>query len=218
MLKALIFDFDGLILDTETPEYLALNEVYSELGHELGMSTYGSIVGSDFNHEYNPVVHLEQLTGKPIDKDPFWERIRRRRLEIISSYDVLPGVETLILEGKKAGLKIALASSSSHQWVSSHLKSRNLYQYFDVIKCKDDVQNVKPAPDLFLAAQAALGFEKDEVIIFEDSVHGVTAANKAGIRVVVIPNPVTATLNMKGEFLKLNSMADITLSDLLYKL
>ncbi len=218
MLKALIFDFDGLILDTETPEYIALNEVYSELGHELGISTYGSIVGSDFNHDYNPIVHLEKLTGKPIDADPFWERIRARRLEIISEYDVLPGVEKLILEGKKYGLKLALASSSSHLWVSSHLKSRKLYHHFDVIKCKDDVLKVKPAPDLFLAALAALGVEKNEAVIFEDSVNGVIAANKAGIRVIAIPNPVTETLEMKGEYLRLKSMADITIQDLLYKL
>lgn len=215
MLKALIFDFDGLILDTETPEYLALNEVYSEHGHQLGITTYGGIVGSEFNDEYNPVIHLEKLIGKPIDEVPFWERIRRRRLEIINGYDVLPGVEKLIIEGKQYGLKLALASSSPYQWVSSHLKNRNLYQYFDVIKCKDDVDKVKPAPDLFLAAQDALKVEKNEVVIFEDSVNGVIAANKAGIRVITIPNPVTESLEMTGEYLRLKSMADISIQYLL---
>ena len=65
MLKALIFDFDGLVLDTETPEYDALNQVYQEYGHNLSVEMYGLVVGSQYSHEFEPVTNLQGLTGKP---------------------------------------------------------------------------------------------------------------------------------------------------------
>ena len=121
MLKALIFDFDGLILDTETPEYNALNEIYTEYGHSLPITTYGRVVGSQYNPEYEPVTHLQELTGKTLDADSFWKQVNRRRLEMIEQNPVLPGVEDYLREGKALGLKLAVASSSTHAWVEGHL-------------------------------------------------------------------------------------------------
>ena len=218
MLKALIFDFDGLILDTETPEYIALNEVYEELGHKLPIATYGRVVGGQYNHEYEPVEHLQELAGKPLDTVSFWQRINQRRIEMIEQNPILPGVEKLILDGKARGLKLAVASSSSHEWVEGHLKRLNLFQYFDVIRCKEDVLKVKPEPDLFLAALGELGVRADEAVIFEDSLNGIIAAGRAGIRVVVVPNPVTMHTNIKGETLRIGSLAELSLDELISKL
>lgn len=218
MLKALIFDFDGLILDTETPEYYALNEVYAEYGHDLPIATYGIVVGSQYNHDYNPIRHLQTLTGKTLDEDVFWERVKRRRLEIIEQNPILPGVEILIKEGKRRGLKLAIASSSPHSWVDKHLKRYNLYTYFDTIKCKDDVINIKPEPDLFLAAIYELNVLPEEAVIFEDSLNGVIAAQKAGIRVVAIPNLVTDHLDFGKSTLRLRSLSEFSVDDLLRKL
>lgn len=218
MIKALIFDFDGLILDTETPEYHALNEVYAEFGHKLPVATYGLIVGSQYNHEYDPVGHLQGLIGKPLDVDIFWKRVTQRRMEMIEQNPILPGVENLIREGKARGLKLAIASSSPHHWVDGHLKRYNLFRYFDVIKCKEDVLNIKPKPDLFLAALGALQVRADEAVIFEDSLNGIIAARQAGIRVVVVPNPVTEHLKLEGETLRLRSLTDVSLDELIRKL
>jgi len=218
MLKALIFDFDGLILDTETPEYYALNEAYAEYGQSLPITTYGLVVGAQYNQEYEPVKHLQELTGKTLDTDAFWQKVSRRRMELIDQNPLLPGVEELIRESQARGLKLAVASSSPHKWVDGHLKRFNLYRYFDAVKCKEDVVNIKPEPDLFLAALNALHVQPDEAVIFEDSLNGVIAAGQAGIRVVVITNPVTEHLQIEGETLRLRSLADTSIDELLRKL
>jgi putative hydrolase of the HAD superfamily len=218
MLKTLIFDFDGLILDTETPEYIALNKVYTEYGHSLSVEMYGLVVGSQYNHEFEPLSHLQELTGKTLDAEPFWEKVNRHRLELIEKGPLLPGVEACLLEGKARGLKLAVASSSPHTWVDGHLKRLGMFHYFDVIKCKEDVVNIKPAPDLFLAVLSALQLEADEAVIFEDSANGVMAARRAGIRVVVVTNPITRHMKFKGETLRFQSLAELSLGDLLRKL
>ncbi len=218
MLKALIFDFDGLILDTETPEYYSLNEAYEEHGHKLPIGLYGLVVGSEYNHEYEPLAHLQKLTGKTLDRQSFFQKVYQRRMELIKQNHVLPGVENLIMEGKAMNLKLAVASSSPHLWVDEHLKRLNLFDYFDVIRCKDDVQKIKPEPDLFLAALSGLGVRADEAVIFEDSLNGIRAARRAGIRVVAVPNLVTMHTNIEGETLRIGSLADLSLEELIRKL
>jgi putative hydrolase of the HAD superfamily len=215
MIKALIFDFDGLILDTETPEYYALNEVYAEYGQKLPIATYGRVVGSQYNQIYEPVEDLQKLTGQTVDPVSFWQKVNRRRIEMIAQNQVLPGVENIIHEARARGLKLAVASSSSHAWVEQHLKRHNLFNFFSVIKCKEDVPNVKPEPDLFLAALGALHVRADEAVIFEDSPNGILAARRAGIRVIAVPNPVTEQTTIEGETLRFQSLADVSLDELL---
>jgi putative hydrolase of the HAD superfamily len=215
MLKALIFDFDGLMLDTEMPEYIALGEVYSEMGQGLAMETYGSVVGSQYSQKYDPVTDLQALTGSTLDRVAFWKRVNKRRLELIEKNQILPGVREIIQQGLAYGLKLAVASSSSHGWVDGYLTRHGLFDFFDVIKCKEDVTNIKPAPDLFLAALRTLQVQAHEAIIFEDSANGVLAANQAGIRVVLVPNQITQRLDIRGETLRLSSLADLSLKDFL---
>jgi putative hydrolase of the HAD superfamily len=217
-LKALIFDFDGLILDTETPEYEALNRVYTESGHPLPIETYGRVVGSQYNQDFEPVAYLQELTGKPVNAAWFWERVNQHRLALIEKKQLLPGVKDYILGARARGLKLAVASSSPHAWVDGHLKRLGLFRYFDVIRCKEDVHRIKPDPELFLSALGALHLQADEAVIFEDSANGVQAARQAAIRVVLVPNPVTRHLKIEGEFLRLASLADLSLEDLLNKL
>jgi HAD superfamily hydrolase (TIGR01509 family) len=217
-IKGLIFDFDGLVLDTETPEYMALNKVYGEYGQNLTMEMYGLVVGSDYDDRFEPASHLQRLIGKPLDRDSFWKKVNGYRMDLIEKTPLLPGVESYIREGKALGLKLAVASSSPHSWVDGHLKRLDLYRYFDAIKCSEDVVNIKPHPDLFLAALKALHLEPDEAVIFEDSANGVVAARQAGIRVVVVPNQITSHMNFEGETLRLRSMADFPLADLLRQL
>ena len=218
MLKALIFDFDGLILDTETPEYTALTEAYAEYGQKISVETYGLVVGVQYNQVYEPVSHLQELTGRSLDAASFWEKVNRRRLELIDQNPLLPGVEDLIHAARSRGLRLAVASSSAHAWVDGHLKHHHIYDCFDVIICKDDVLNIKPEPDLFLAALAGLNVAADEAFIFEDSLNGVIAAGRAGIRVIMIPNPVTEHMQVAADTPRLRSMTEISLDDLMSKL
>ena len=214
MLKALIFDFDGLILDTETPEYIALNEAYAEFGQTLSIETFGQAVGAQYGQKFDPFNRLEELTGRKMDAAAFWEKTHQRRLDLIDQSPLLPGVEDLIRTASARGLKLAVASSSPHAWVDGYLKQRQLYEFFDVVKCKEDVVHIKPAPDLFLAAQESLNVKAEEAVIFEDSLNGVIAAQRAGIRVIAVPNPMTEHMHADGNTPRLGSLADFSLDDL----
>lgn len=215
MIKGLIFDFDGLILDTETPEYQAISAAYAEHGQHLPVTLYGSVVGAQYGQQFDPVVHLSSLMGTPIDAPAFWERVDQQRMALIERSQALPGVENYLETAKQRGLKLAVASSSPHSWVDGHLQRLGLFHYFDVIQCKDDVRQIKPAPDLFLAALGALQLRAEEALVFEDSRNGVLAAQAAGIRVVLVPNSVTVHLDIRGESLRLASLAEMPLNDLL---
>jgi putative hydrolase of the HAD superfamily len=215
MIKGLIFDFDGLILDTETPELQALNEAYGDYGQSLAVETYGQVVGAQYNQQYEPIAHLQSLIGRPVDEQAFWARVNQRRLEIITNSPLLPGVENYLREAKARGLKLAVASSSPHAWVDGHLQRLGLFHYFDTILCKDDVRQIKPHPELFLTTLSALQLPAEAALIFEDSANGVSAARQAGIRVILVPNPVTVKLKIEGESLRLKSLAELPLADLL---
>jgi HAD superfamily hydrolase (TIGR01509 family) len=217
MIKALIFDFDGLILDTETPEFETWCETYREFGQQLDPETWGQIVGGVAASDFDPFSHLQTLTGRDLASLNLPARVSERRLARILALPPLPGVLAMLRAARHLGLRLAVASSSYHDWVDAHLDRLGLTHFFDVVKCADDVPRTKPEPDLYLSVLDALGVGPAEAIAFEDSPNGVTAARRAGIFVVVIPNPLTARLQITGENLRLDSLAGLSLEELLSK-
>ncbi len=215
MLKALIFDFDGLILDTETPDYEAWRDIYQEFDQHLSIETWGQIVGGCAASDFLPVPHLQTLTGRDLTSFNLADRASGQSLALIHTRPPLPGVLNLLNEARAAELRLAVASSSTRDWVEGHLTRLGLLAHFDAIRCREDVRQTKPQPELFLSALAALGVSPQEAVVFEDSPNGVLAARRAGIFVVAIPNPLTEHLNIQGEDLRLNSLADLNLDDLL---
>jgi len=220
MIKALIFDFDGLILDTETPEFLVWQSIYMEHGHELPAHEWIKTIGGYGLSSFDAAEHLTHLTQGQLDVVSLRARHQVETTAVIADSPILPGVENIIYEAKKLGLKLAIASSSPHAWVDTHAKRLGIYDYFDKIVCADDVPpgRTKPNPDLFLKALDQLKVRKSDAIVFEDSPNGVRAAQSAGIIVVVVTNPTTSSLVFDGKFLKLNSLADLRLSELLQNL
>lgn len=217
MLKALIFDFDGLILDTETPEYLAWKDIYQEHGFELPHEEWGKIVGGYGISSFDAAEHLALLSQGRLDSVSMRLRHSSESLARIHAQSVLPGVLDLIRDAKAHGLKLVIASSSPHSWVDNHAKRLGIFHYFDRVICADDVGvgRTKPNPDLFLLALNQLEVEKEAAVVFEDSPNGVTAANRAGIFVVAVPNHVTAQLNLEHANLLVRSLADLSLSELM---
>ncbi len=215
MLKAIIFDFDGLILDTETPEYIAWQEIFAEHGCELSLDMWGQVVGGAGFTTFDAAAHLEKLTGQPLDRATLNARWRARGDELIAAQPILPGVQGYLAEAERLNLKLAIASSSPHSWVDTHLARLGLLAHFERIICADDVTRTKPHPDLFLAALSALSLRAEETIVLEDSPNGVRAAKAAGIFVVAVPNPLTARLWIDGADLTLKSLADLPLGELL---
>lgn len=211
-----MFDFDGLILDTEEPVYQSWLEVYEAHGEELPFERWIQIVGST-TIGFHPQHHLEERLGRPLPKEVLERRIGRRT-ELILDRQMLPGVVERIAEAKALGLKLGVASSSTADWVRGHLARLGILERFDCVTCRDDVASVKPEPDLYLAVLECLGVRAPEAIAIEDSPNGVTAAKRAGMRCVAVPNSITAQLDLSQADVILVSLADTTLPDLLRKL
>jgi putative hydrolase of the HAD superfamily len=215
MITALIFDFDGLIVDSETPDFDAWREIYAEFGHDLKVETWGQNVGGMAASTFRPYPYLESLTGRNLSSLNLSARASERSMARLLSLPPLPGVLEMLTAAKQAGLRLAVASSSPHHWVDGHLARLGLDHFFETVRCSDDVARTKPEPDLYLSALDALKVSADQAIAFEDSPNGVRAARSAGIFVVAIPNPVTAQLTMVGENMRVSSMAELTLAQLL---
>ncbi len=215
--KALIFDFDGLIVDTELPDYESWQEVYRSHGCDLAVEKWGLIVGGTGASDFDPHTHLEELCGQKLDREEVWISRRKQYLDSISEQPVLPGVLDYLDEAERLGLKLGLASSSPENWVRGHLARLGLYQRFAAVKTADDVTRTKPDPELYVAILDELRLKADQAVVFEDSPNGVKAASAAGIFTVAVPNKLTVQLPMVGANLRLNSLAELPLGDLLKK-
>jgi HAD superfamily hydrolase (TIGR01509 family) len=217
--KALIFDFDGLILDTETPDYEVWCSIYREHGFELPREEWGKIIGGTGFVQFDAAEHLSVLSQGQLDSVSLRDRHRSESRAILLGQAIMPGVMDYLREAKRLGLKLAIASSSTHSWVDTHAKRLGIFEYFDKVICADDVGagRTKPNPDLFLLALDQLRVRKNEAIVFEDSPNGVRAATSAGIFVVAVPNSVTSQLSIENANLTLRSLTDLSLRELLNK-
>jgi putative hydrolase of the HAD superfamily len=184
-LRALIFDFDGLIIDTESAIFQSWRELYESHGQELTVERWSQ------EQELTARVH-----------------------ELLDGFDALPGVRDRLSEARELGLPCSVASSSPLTWVSKHLNHLDLHGHFTNISCRDHVERIKPHPDLFLDAARKLGAAPDEVVIFEDSLNGLNAARAAGMRCVVIPGPTTQHLDFTGAWHRLDSLGSTSVAEL----
>lgn len=212
--RGIIFDFDGLIIDTETAVYEGWRELYSRFGLDLPLEEYVQCVGSTREVHYDPARELDRLVGEDLDWDALHPDKDARIRRLLSDADTLPGVRDLLLQAREHGVPCAIASSSTHWWVDGWLERLGLVLHFDVIRCRDDVDRPKPAPDLFLAAAHGLGLGADEVVVLEDSANGLRGAEAAGMRCVVVPNQITRVSSFAGAWKRLESLAEVSLRDL----
>lgn len=213
MIKALIFDFDGLILDTETAWYEAYKKVlWEEYQFDLPLEKFVQAVGSSNGVL---VTYLNQAIGTVLNLEEVQAQTSVLHTEAVKNLDARPGVVDYLKGAKEKNLAIALATSSSRNWVEHHLGQLQLLPYFDHLITRDDVEQVKPAPDLFLKAIETLNVAPEEAVVFEDSLNGLIAAREVGIPTVIIPNPVTASLPFEIHQLKMSSMEEMTLADVI---
>jgi HAD superfamily hydrolase (TIGR01509 family) len=215
MIQAVIFDFDGLILDTESSSLQTWQEIFAEFGCDLPFEAWAKSIGGSAAEPFDACEYLEILLGHPLPREDLRSRRRQRHVEIVETLLPLPGVEDYLREAKRLGLKIGLASSSRHEWVDVHLARLGLLPYFDTIKCRNDVEHVKPDPALYLAVLDALHVQSEDAIVFEDSPNGVLAAQRAGIFSIAVPNFITSRLSLEHADMRLTSMKEIPLEKLL---
>ena len=216
LIRAIVFDFDGLILDTEEPVYRSWLEVYAAHGEELPFAKWVQIVGSTTTG-FHPQHHLEERLGRPLSKEVLDRRLDRRT-EMILANAVLPGVVDHLDAARERGLLLGVASSSTADWVRGHLARLGILDRFQCLRCRDDVAHAKPEPDLYLAVLDCLGAAPSEAVAIEDSPNGVAAAKRAGMKCVAIPNSITERLDLSEADVVLSSLADVTMAELLERL
>jgi HAD superfamily hydrolase (TIGR01509 family) len=209
--SALIFDFDGLIVDSETPGFQAWSEVYASHGCSLPFDKYSACIGTIGGFDLH--AYLEEQSGRSLERADLERECTARWLELMQGQPLLPGIAECVWSAKARGLKLAVASSSTQKWVTRNLRRFELLDHFDAVCTRDHVSAVKPDPALYLLALDNLGVTSDEAIAFEDSPNGILAAKRAGIFCVAVPNALTKHLSLELADRRLSSLLEFDLDD-----
>ncbi|MCQ6557780.1 HAD family hydrolase [Paenibacillus mendelii] len=217
MIKAVIFDFDGLIIDTETCEMESYRQLYTEHSVPFPAEVYlGRIGGRD---NFDPYEDLIIRKGEPrMDRGVLSEFRRSLFNERFSCEQVRPGVLHYLDTAKRLDLRIGLASSSSLDWVMPILDRLELTPFFECIRTFDYVRRAKPDPELYEQVIAEFNIRPNEAIAFEDSPTGALAAVRAGLHCVIVPNLTTSALTFPEVRRRLSSMEDVQLEELIHQL
>jgi beta-phosphoglucomutase-like phosphatase (HAD superfamily) len=214
-IQALLFDFDGIVVDTEVPELTAWREVFAEHGHELTLEEWAACVGTVGG--FDPLARLQELLGRPLD-DPggLVQRRHERALELVAAQGLRPGLGSYLDRAAELGLRVAIVSSGNTEWITANLARVGRSDGWERIHCADgDVTRAKPLPCLYEEALESLGVGAAEAIAFEDSPNGIRAAKAAGIFCVVVPNGVTRTFDLSEGDLRIESFDDMSLDEVL---
>jgi len=192
---AVVFDFDGTILDTETPVFEAWRQVALRRGVEpipLDLWCQGIGLAED---AFDKAGWFRDRLGPDADMDEVHLERREVRDQLLAALDLRPGIEAWITACAEADIPVAIASSSPLEWVGRHLDDRSLRDCFQVVSCAGDGVPGKPDPAVYLSACRDLGVDPAAALAIEDSSHGVTGAKAAGLACIAVPGPMTAQMD-----------------------
>jgi HAD superfamily hydrolase (TIGR01509 family) len=213
-IRAIIFDFDGLILDTESPSLQCWQELYTSYAIPFPLDQHLASTGRAVRL-FDPYEHLVTTVGPPLTLESLRTTRMQRVTELAHAQSLCPGIEACVKAAHALSLKMAVASSSSRNWVDGHLQHRNLPHYFEALICKEVTSSHKPDPAPYRAALAALNVPASQAIALEDSPNGITAARAAGLFAVAIPNAITRQLDLSHAHLVIHDLAQFPLPDIL---
>ena len=212
--RAVVFDFDGLILDTEGPVFVAWQEAFVAYGcGPLTVDEWAAEIGTVRGLDI--IAIMQTRATRPLDVEAMHEQRRLRRDELLAAEVVRPGVHAWLDEARELQIEVAIASSSPRAWVEEHLDRLGLRERFAHVACFAPGVAAKPAPDTYLAACRAIGVDPVDALAVEDSPHGVQAAKSAGLRCVAVPNAITRQLDLAHADVQLESLAHASLRDLI---
>ena len=200
----LLFDFDGLIIDTETPDFIVLSEQYAAHGAKLLPERW--ILGLGTHGGYSPYTELATLIGRELDHSALIAEHRQRYKQVCQHTALQPGVLALLEEAHARGIGLAVASSSTQAWVEGWLEQHKIRHFFSCVRTREDVERVKPAPDLFLSAAACMRAAAHECVVLEDSINGMHAAAAAGMRCVAVPIKLLSAIELPSVTMRLDSL------------
>lgn len=204
---AVVFDFDGLMLDTESTGYLSTAAVFEAHGQEFPLDLWKSFVGTTDHPHWTEI--LEGRLDTPLDRDRWIPWRMADGMERARSLDLLDGVGELIAALGEAEVPLAVASSSRGDWVRTHIADRGLDVLFDVVCTGDEVERTKPDPSLYLLACERLAVRPHAAVALEDSVPGVASAKAAGMAAVGVPGHLTAHMDYSHADLVVDSCAEL---------
>jgi HAD superfamily hydrolase (TIGR01509 family) len=214
MIRALLFDFDGLIVDTESPAFAAWRRLYDQHGQELSLDRWSAAIGTIDG--FDAFAHLEELVGAPLDREVLQAGRLEHELTLVEAEQLRPGVADYLADAERLGLRKAIVSSGSRPWIDGHLRRlEQAYGWDAIVTADGDVSRAKPSPTLYLEALQALSVDASDAVAFEDSPNGIRAAKAAGLYCVGVPNPVTAALGLDEADLVVESLANLPLDRLL---
>lgn len=208
--RAVLFDFDGILVDTEWAIYLAWCRCFEAEGQDLPLSLYTRCIGSDFA-TWSPKNHLEELTGKSFDWTVLDAERQREIVHELTDEGLMEGVQELIETLQQQNISLGVVSSSSHHWVDGWLERLGIRDAFTHVVCRGDALRIKPAPDLWIEAARRFGVEASHCLAIEDSHNGMVSAQAAGMPVWVVPNRVTSCLDFSGAEDRFTSLREILL-------
>lgn len=211
MLTGIIWDFDGTIVDTETPQFEAYRQVFREHGADLSFADWGRMVGTAT--DWDPVDALLKRRDS-LDRRRLMQRLAHLINEGLHDAPLRSGVRHLLDEASQAGLVQAVASSSHRRWIDEYLRRHDLAAHFQAVASADDVVRVKPDPAVYQAALTKIGKSARDCLAIEDSPHGSRAALGAGLVCLTVPNPSTERLAFPDGIRRLATLEDITLEHL----
>jgi HAD superfamily hydrolase (TIGR01509 family) len=216
-IKALFFDFDGVVIETEVPAFQSWQEIYGEFGLSLSVDDWAACLGTVGG--FDPIAHLQQLTGCPVDDAAgLIERRWQRKMELLAKEDLRPGIAAYLQRAAQLELQVAIVSSDTDEWIDMNLTRVGRKEGWHHIICANgDVTRAKPHPCLYEEALTAVELEPSQAIVFEDSPNGIQAAKAAGLFCVAIPNPVTKWLDLSAADMNLLSLKDMPLDDVIRK-
>jgi HAD superfamily hydrolase (TIGR01509 family) len=213
--EAVIFDMDGLLVDTETPDWETWRDLHAECGLELTLDQYCDNAGMYGSWE-RMYAELAAHSGRSPEDLHAWRL--PRFTEGVEAATTPPTELLHLLETLRAHeIRRGVASSSDRDWVEKLLHGLGIYHEFQAVATGHDVERRKPAPDVYLVAAERLRVEPRRCVALEDSTHGIQAAHAAGLRVIAIPNVVSARQDLSAADARVRHFGEVTL-DLLRKL
>ena len=214
MLASVIFDFDGIVLDSETPEYESHRRIYERYGVTLTVDEWCGVIGTwSEGHDEQWFRRLCERAAEAPPRDAYFEERRRLFEEIVPS-DPMRGVRELLAALRDAHVPLAIASSAPARWVVGAVERLGIAPFFTAIVTGDQVTHRKPAPDVYLTAARRLDADPRRSVAIEDSSAGIAAARAAGMKAVAIPHWLTERHDLSGADLTVEHAGLLTLDRL----